>query len=238
MKYYGCDFKTPEGNSRGAPALSDGQGLSRVGVVVPGPYREGLTSIGVRSLDSREGTTFSRSCTSRAAGRSTAWSSHEAPVSAQRSETCKKAWLPQPHEYPRRPSRSPVASPEGPRPPVGMIERLSSRRTFDELRAHGVRTGRGPVRRLSRPNLTQSARFGYAIPRSVGSAVVRNRIKRRVRAVLTELDNEFGLPGGDHLIRVTAPITDWSHAKLRRTMADLMQLSAGMASADPRKGQR
>lgn len=238
MKYYGCDLKSPDGNSRGATALADGQSLARVGVFVPGPYREGLTSIGVSSLDSREGTTFSRSCTSREARRSAAWRSHEAPVSAQCSETCKEARLPQPHEYPRRPSRSQVASPEGPRPPFGMIERLSSRRTFDELRAHGVRTGRGPVRLLSRPNLTQSARVGYAIPRSVGSAVVRNRIKRRVRAVLIELDSEFGLPGGDHLIRVTAPITDWSHAKLRRTMADLMQLSAGMASTDPRKDQR
>lgn len=238
MKYHGCGFKILTGNGRVVRALSNGQGFSRVGVVVPGPYRERLTSIGVRSLDSREGTTFSRSCTSRAARRSTAWRSHEAPVSAQRSETCKKARLPQPHEYPRRSSRSPVAPPEGPRPPVGMIERLSSRRTFDELRAHGVRTGRGPVRLLSRPNLTQSARVGHAIPRNVGSAVVRNRIKRRVRAVLIELDSEFGLPGGDHLIRVTAPITDWSHAKLRRTMADLMQLSASMASAVPSKDQR
>ncbi len=238
MKEHGCGFKIPNGNSQVAKALFDGQGFSRVGVVVPGPYREGLTSIGVLSLDSREGTTFSRSCTSRATRRSTAWRSHEAPVSAQRSETCKKARLPQPHEYPRRPSRSSVASPEGPRPPVGMIERLSSRRTFDELRAHGVRTGRGPVRLLTRPNLTHSARIGYAIPRNVGSAVVRNRIKRRMRAVLIELDSEFGLSGGDHLIRVTAPITDWSHAKLRRMMADLMQVSAGMASADPDKDQR
>ena len=119
-----------------------------------------------------------------------------------------------------------------------MIERLSGRRTFDELRAHGVRTGRGPVRLLSRPDTTQRARIGYAIPRSVGSAVVRNRIKRRIRAVLAELDHEFGLPGGDHLIRVTGPIDGWSHAKLRTTMADLMSNPAGTATAGPDEDRR
>ena len=119
-----------------------------------------------------------------------------------------------------------------------MIERLSGRRTFAELRAHGVRTGRGPVRLLSRLDTTQRARVGYAIPRTVGTAVVRNRIKRRLRAVLTELDTEFGLPGGDHLIRVHGPITGWSHAKLRTTMADLMHLPAGTATAGPGEDRR
>ena len=68
--------------------------------------------------------------------------------------------------------------------------------------------------------------------------MVRNRIKRRLRAVLHELDSEFGVPGGDHLIRVTGPISGWSHAKLRTTMADLMQLPAGTATAGPGEDSR
>lgn len=104
-----------------------------------------------------------------------------------------------------------------------MIERLSGRRAFEQLRADGQRRGRGPIRLVIRPDATQGAKFAYAIPRSVGNAVVRNRIKRRVRAVLHELDSHSpGLSGGDHLIRVTGPIEHWSHATLRTTMAALL----------------
>lgn len=104
-----------------------------------------------------------------------------------------------------------------------MIERLSGRRSFDRLRADGQRRGRGPLRIVVRPDPTQSARFGYAIPRSVGSAPVRNRIKRRLRGVLIELDEGVpGLAGGDHLIRVTGSIEHWPHETLRSTMAELL----------------
>ena len=104
-----------------------------------------------------------------------------------------------------------------------MIERLSGRPAFTRLHAEGRRRGRGPLRLVIRPDTTQSARFAFAIPRSVGNAVVRNRIKRRLRAILHELDGTgAGLAGGDHLIRVTAPIDHWSHVTLRTTMADLL----------------
>jgi ribonuclease P protein component len=113
-----------------------------------------------------------------------------------------------------------------------MIERLSGRRGFDRLRAEGQRRGRGPIRLLIRPDTTQSARFAFAIPRSVGNAVVRNRIKRRLRAVLSELDASApGLAGGDHLLRVTAPIEHWSHATLRSTMAELLSTHAEPAGS-------
>ena len=104
-----------------------------------------------------------------------------------------------------------------------MIERLSSRQSFDQLRADGQRRGRGPIRLLFRPITTQSARFAFAIPRTVGNAVVRNRTKRRLRAILQVMDHaDAGLPGGDYLIRVTAPIEHWSHTRLYHTMAELL----------------
>ena len=116
-----------------------------------------------------------------------------------------------------------------------MIERLSGRRAFDQLRAAGHRRGRGPIRLVIRPEPTQSARFAYAIPRTVGNAVVRNRIKRRLRAVLHELDQvETGIPGGDHLIRVSAPIDHWSHTTLRTTMAELLTIETEAVGEDRR----
>ena len=106
-----------------------------------------------------------------------------------------------------------------------MIGRLSGRADFARVRAEGVRHGRGPIRLVSRFDpTTKNARIAFAIPRSVGNAVVRNRIRRRIRAVLQDLHREEpAFPArGDHLIRVMAPIDDWSHATLRHTMSTLL----------------
>jgi ribonuclease P protein component len=58
----------------------------------------------------------------------------------------------------------------------------------------------------------------------VGNAVERNRIRRRIRAILADLaaSNPPQLEGGDHLIRVTASIAHWSHDTLRSVMAELL----------------
>jgi len=183
-------------------------------------------------LDLYRGIRPLRVCCLRVVSAHAVWRSYETPVSTQCSETSQEARVSESHEHTRWPSCHPIASPEGPRSSVGMIERLSGRPSFAELHARGTRTGRGPMRLVSCVDLSQRVRIGYAIPRSVGSAVVRNRLRRRLRAVLAELDNEVGLPGGKHLVRVSAPLTDWSHAKLRTTMADLMQRSAGTAIED------
>jgi len=73
------------------------------------------------------------------------------------------------------------------------------------------------------------ARVAFAIPRSVGGAVVRNRIRRRIRAVLAELSTSKpgSVPGGDYLIRVTAPIDRFDHSALRSTIESL--LAAGLS---------
>lgn len=41
--------------------------------------------------------------------------------------------------------------------------------------------------------------LAFALPRRIGSAVVRNRIRRRVRAVFTQLDAEM-IPSGNYLV--------------------------------------
>ena len=114
-----------------------------------------------------------------------------------------------------------------------MIDRLTGRTDMTRLRAEGVRHGRGPIRLVSRFDTdANSARFEFAIPRYVGNAVVRNRVRRRIRAVLHDLHREDpAFPArGDHLIRVTAPIDDWSHATLRHTMTAL--LTPGVLTPD------
>ncbi len=67
-------------------------------------------------------------------------------------------------------------------------------------------------------------RVAFAIPRSVGTAVVRNRVRRRVRAAVADLVREKPdeVAYGDYLIRVTAPLERWSPSELRDVLAELL----------------
>jgi len=63
------------------------------------------------------------------------------------------------------------------------------------------------------------SRVAYAIPRIVGPAVVRNRIRRRLRALVVDLDRRpQGVPAGDYLIRVSPGAAGSSHDELRRDL--------------------
>ena len=158
---------------------------------------------------------------------------NEAAVSTQRAKTEQETRFPFAYEYSRRTCCPSVPSTEGSSAAVRVIERLSSRRAFDRLREEGQRLGRGPLRlvtRLDTGDCAQNARIAFAIPRSVGNAVKRNRVRRRIRAVLGEINKDHPdlPPPGDHLIRVTASLDHWSHAKLLSTMTELF--TAGTTS--------
>ena len=43
-------------------------------------------------------------------------------------------------------------------------------------------------------------RVGYTVTRKIGNAVVRNRMKRRLRALARDLLPTGGVPGADHVL--------------------------------------
>jgi ribonuclease P protein component len=43
-------------------------------------------------------------------------------------------------------------------------------------------------------------RVGYTVSKKVGNAVVRNRMKRRFRALAREILTASGMPGSDHVL--------------------------------------
>ncbi len=93
---------------------------------------------------------------------------------------------------------------------------------------------------ISRRLSDQPPRVAFAVSSTVGNAVLRNRIKRRIRQVVRELAagrDAAGRPalGGDHLIRVHAPIEHWSHRRLVDAMTEL--LAAPSAGADAGRGK-
>ncbi|MBX3284906.1 MAG: ribonuclease P protein component [Actinobacteria bacterium] len=85
-----------------------------------------------------------------------------------------------------------------------MIDPIRDRRTFLALRADGVRVRRGALGATYLDDGSDPVRVGYAITTRVGGAVVRNRIRRRLRSVLADLERSGSavLPSGALLISV------------------------------------
>ena len=53
---------------------------------------------------------------------------------------------------------------------------------------------------LARPNAGAGLRFGITVTKKIGNAVVRNRMKRRFRALIRELLPVHGLADTDHVL--------------------------------------
>ena len=93
--------------------------------------------------------------------------------------------------------------------------RVTDRQTFQALRERGRRARRGPlVVTWLAPEAgdVRPPRVAFAISRTVGGAVRRNRIRRRLRAALRELQAAGRLPAGAYLLGGRAELADlpWS----------------------------
>jgi len=131
----------------------------------------------------------------------------EADLSTEQPAPGQAARLPAPDGHEGRPRRGAQPAAQGPSAPLGLIWRIRDRRTFLELRRSGrrARSDAVTVTHLSDPTACPP-RLAFAVPRKVGPAVVRNRIRRCVRARLLERarDPERGLPAGAYLVSVSA----------------------------------
>jgi ribonuclease P protein component len=60
-----------------------------------------------------------------------------------------------------------------------------------------------------------AARFGFTVSRKVGGAVVRNRIRRRLRALIAALDPALVRPGCDYVLIARPGAVERSYAELK-----------------------
>lgn len=75
------------------------------------------------------------------------------------------------------------------------------RRRADFLAANrGLRIARPGFVLLALPNDAEAIRYGITVTKRIGNAVVRNRMKRRFRALLRAMLPEQGLAGHDHVL--------------------------------------
>ena len=155
----------------------------------------------------------------------------EAHVPTEQASPGEAPRLPPPDEQPGGPGDHPLAPPEGPRSPVGLIGRVRDRATFDALRRDGRRSRRGPVTVVFAPVVSSPpVRVAYGVSRRVGNAVIRNRVRRRLRSAMREIAGEpGGLEPGAYLVNVGPGVVDLDHQDLRARLASACAALPGTA---------
>jgi ribonuclease P protein component len=84
---------------------------------------------------------------------------------------------------------------------VSSPERLRSSRDFRRVLSGGTRASAGPIQAVVAPGNPDQARFGVSVGRTIGNAVTRNLVKRRLRSISRTVD----LPAGIDVVIVAKP---------------------------------
>nr|WP_221419273.1 ribonuclease P protein component [Micrococcus cohnii] len=113
--------------------------------------------------------------------------------------------------------------------------RVRTTADFQHIRRTGVRAGRrhvvvtvaaGPDPTRPAPSSTSPGpRAGFVVSKAVGDAVTRNRVKRRLRAIVAEQLRGAELAGTDALVQVRAlpAAAGVDHAQLRRDVVSALR---------------
>ncbi|HEX6441025.1 MAG TPA: ribonuclease P protein component [Stellaceae bacterium] len=99
------------------------------------------------------------------------------------------------------------------------LARLKRRADFVRVAAKGRRAVRPGfiLQAAPRPaegEAGEAVRIGFTASRKVGNAVVRNRAKRRLRALAAEVLSRRGRPGTDYVLIARAAMGDRPYAEL------------------------
>ena len=118
-------------------------------------------------------------------------------------------------------------------PAVERRHRLSRSRDFDAVYRQGrsVSTRALTLHWFAREDDPDgNTRLGLAIPRAVGSAVVRNRLKRQLRGVWTELEGEAP-PGCDYVIVARPGLPDAAQSRGHEWLVEQVREILGKVTA-------
>jgi ribonuclease P protein component len=106
-----------------------------------------------------------------------------------------------------------------------VVWRIRDRATFEALRRSGRRARRGPVSvTYAAVGQASEPRVAYAVGRRVGKAVVRNRLRRRLRAVVGGV---AGLEPGAYLVAADPGASGLSYEDLRTKVVTAMTAASG-----------
>ncbi len=153
--------------------------------------------------------------------------SDEAHFPAQQSRPRTSARVPVPHGDPGRSQGAEQPSRQGPQ----QAQRVSViRKRADFLAANSGKRAATPGFVLlvhDRKDGDPAKRVGFTVTKKIGGAVVRNRMKRRLRALAREFVSDLGQAGADHVLigRKTGIERDFS--AMRREMESALKRIAG-----------
>ncbi len=145
----------------------------------------------------------------------------EAHVPAEQPKAQEAPRLPVPHAKPGRSGGAQGPTPARPHAPVGLIWRVRDRATFAVL-ARAERHARGPVTIRFVPGESDvPPRVAYAVS-GTGNAVVRNRLRRRLRAAVARAEAELAA-GGAYLVSARREALTMPFDSLVETLAALFR---------------
>jgi ribonuclease P protein component len=147
----------------------------------------------------------------------------EEDVSTKQSQAQQEARLPLAYADEGRARGSAAPSVQGPLAPVGLIWPVRERSTFRAL-AQGRRRRRGAVMvacAVVGP-CSEPPRVAYSVGRKVGGAVVRNRVRRRLRAA-TRVHADALVPGRAYLVSTAPAATASSYAELSASLCEALR---------------
>ncbi|MGZ6967631.1 MAG: ribonuclease P protein component [Acidimicrobiia bacterium] len=103
-----------------------------------------------------------------------------------------------------------------------MIWRVRGHAPFRDLARAPARRHGALRARLLPGDPDQPPSVAYAVPRAVGGAVERNRLRRRLRATVRELESEL-VPGGRYLLSAGPGAMNTTPTELREAVRSVLR---------------
>jgi ribonuclease P protein component len=113
---------------------------------------------------------------------------------------------------------------------MSALEMLRSTVDFQRIQGQSRSRAHPALLMRYRPNELDRTRYGISTGRRVGGAVVRNRVRRRIRAILRRHEGEVQ-PGWDILLVARPASAEASQAELEQALTRLMG-AAGVLATD------
>jgi ribonuclease P protein component len=150
----------------------------------------------------------------------------EAHVPTEQPQAQEDARVPGPDAHARRAGRAQGATHARPQAARGLIQPIHDRATFDAL-AQARPARRGPVTvRVLATSGSGPPRVAYAVGRTVGGAVARNRARRRLRAALRDHADVLR-PGAAYLVSASREVVSMPFAELTRCLGAALRAGGG-----------